>query len=293
MLGPRDNGDRPSRGIGARPTDVVHARSSRTFCLPRTIVTEQARLAIVCEGPANRLLRSRRDVMLVPIDANIWTYEEPLSFYGLPTRHRMTVIRLAAGGLVLISPTSHTPELAAHLQTLGPIVAIVAPSWWHDLYLGDWAAANPDVPFYGAPKLVETHRRLNFREALEDESPALWAADIEQHHVLGIGLRADEIVFFHRASRTLVLTDIFLNYDANDAPITRAIARAIVSSKPGLAFPRFYRPFVDREPFRRSIERILTWDFQRIVNGHGANVERDAATKFGEAFAWLISSQSV
>ena len=58
--------------------------------------------------------------------ANIWDHEMPIRFGGIPLWHRMTVIRLINGCLVVHSPTRL--DLASHeeFQRLGPIVAIIS-----------------------------------------------------------------------------------------------------------------------------------------------------------------------
>jgi hypothetical protein len=63
---------------------------------------------------------------------NIWDHEMPIRFGGIPLWHRMAVMRLTKGGLVVHSPTRLDLASQEEFQKLGPIVAIIAPSWWHD-----------------------------------------------------------------------------------------------------------------------------------------------------------------
>jgi hypothetical protein len=117
----------------------------------------------------------------------------------------MTVIRLTNGGLVVHSPTRLDLASQEEFQKLGPIVAIVAPSWWHDLHLREYLSAYPNARLYGAPTLVRWNRWVPFAEVLDDSAPSLWTEEIDQVHVQGIGLFLDEIVFYHRRSRSLML----------------------------------------------------------------------------------------
>jgi hypothetical protein len=41
---------------------------------------------------------------------------------------------------------------------------------------------------------------------------------------------------------------------------------------------------------RRSIERILDWDFSQILVGHGAVVAKNGKEAFIAAFHWLLKS---
>jgi hypothetical protein len=45
--------------------------------------------------------------------------------------------------------------------------------------------------------------------------------------------------------------------------------------------------FRDKAAARRSAERILAWDFDRLVIAHGACVEHGARAVVARAFAWL------
>jgi hypothetical protein len=141
----------------------------------------------------------------------------------------MTVIRLTNGCLVVHSPTRLDIASQEEFQKLGPIVAIIAPSWWHDLYL---RGAYPDARLYGAPTLVRCNRSLPFVEVLGDLAPSLWTDEIDQVHVQGIGLFLDEIVFYHRRSRSLIVADLLFNLSEKDAWITRMMGSLVIGPFP-------------------------------------------------------------
>jgi hypothetical protein len=220
---------------------------------------------------------------------NIWDHEMRILFGPIPLWHRMTVIRLADGGLLVHSPTRLDVAVQEEFQKLGPIVAIVAPSWWHDLYLREYLNAYPDARLYGAPTLVRWNRWLPFAEILGDSPPLQWQGEIDQVHVQGIGLFLDEIVFYHQPSRSLIVADLLFNLSEKDAWITRVMGPLVIGPYPGCRFPRLYRPVVtDRQRLRASVERILDWDFDRIIVGHGAVVETNGKEVFRVALQWLL-----
>jgi len=223
------------------------------------------------------------------LGANIWEQEMPIRFGGMPLWHRMTVIRLTGGGLVVHSPTSLDFVSQEEFQKLGPVAAIVAPSWWHDLYLRQYLNAYPSAQLYGAPTLVKWNRSLPFAEVLGDLSPSLWSDEIDQIHVQGIGLFLDEIVFYHRRSRSLIVADLLFNLSEKDAWITRTMGSLVIGPYPGCRFARLYRAAVtDRRRMHSAVERILDWDFDQIVVGHGAVVENNGKEVFRAAFRWLL-----
>ena len=177
--------------------------------------------------------------MFRSLGANIWDCEIPIRFGGIPLWHRMTVIRLINGGLVVHSPTRLDVASQEEFQKLGQIVAIIAPSWWHDLYLREYLSAYPDARLYGAPTLVRWNRSLPFAELLDGLAPSLWTDEIDQVHVQGIGLFLDEIVFYHRRSRSLIVADLLFNLSEKDARITRIMARWLSALFPVADSPAF------------------------------------------------------
>ena len=227
--------------------------------------------------------------MFRSLGANIWDHEIPIRFGGIPLWHRMTVIRLINGGLVVHSLTRLDLASQEEFQKLGPILAIIAPSWWHDLYLREYLSAYPDARLYVAPTLVRWNRSLPFAELLDGLAPSLWTNEIDQVHIQGIGLFLEEIVFYHRHSRSLIVADLLFNLSEKDAWITRIMGSLVIGPFPGCRFARLYRTAVtDRRRMRAAVERILDWDFDQIVVGHGAVVENNGKEVFRAAFRWLL-----
>lgn len=227
--------------------------------------------------------------MLERLSDSLWVHEQRIRFGGLPLWHRMTVVALQSGTIALHSPTRLDAGLLASLRTLGSVVAVVFPSWWHDLYLHETVRTFPQAAVYVAPTLAKWSRSLSFADVLTNVAPAAWKDEMEQHHVQGIGLFLDEVAFFHKPSRSLIVADLLFNISPADAWITKTLSRIVIGPYPGCRFARFYRPFVfDRTGFRSSIETILEWDFDRIIVGHGAVVETRGKAAFREAFQWLL-----
>ena len=230
-----------------------------------------------------------RNAMFERLGDNIWDHEIPIRFGGIPLWHRMTIIRLDSGGLLVHSPTKLDFPTQEAFEKLCPIIAIVAPSWWHDLYLREYINAYPDARLYGAPTLAKWNRSLPFADVLGDSAPSQWEGEVDQVHVQGVGLFLDEIVFYHRHSRSLIVADLLFNLSEKDAWITRVLGSLVIGPYPGCRFARLYRPAViDRRRVRASIERMLDWDFDQIVVGHGAVVKNKCKETFCAAFQWLL-----
>jgi len=207
---------------------------------------------------------------------------------GLRIGTRMTVVRLGSGRVWLHSPVPFTPELAREVAALGPVAYLVAPNEVHHLWLGPWAEALPDATLYGAPGLRQKRADLLFHRELEDAPPADWAEDLDQVLVRGIP-RMNEVVFLHRASATLLLTDLAMNFPTLPEGFgTRLFVRAMGLSG-GLRTSRMVRSLVrDRRAVREGLERVLAWRFDRVVTTHGEILEHGGPAALRAAWRSLL-----
>ena len=192
--------------------------------------------------------------------------------FHYPTR--LAVIRLAGGALFVWSPTALTDELRAAVDALGPVRFLIAPNALHHTFLEAWARAYPDARLYAAPGLRRARRDTAFHGDLEDAPPPEWARDIDQVVVRG-NLITTEVVFFHRASRTAIFTDLIQHFSPTWFTGWRAIvARLDLMVAPEPETPRKFRnAFVNRRLARAAIRRILAWPAKQVLMAHGADVE--------------------
>ena len=133
--------------------------------------------------------------MLERLTDDVWTEQRPLRFFGLETGTRMTIVRLASGGLFVHSPVALDAELRAAVDALGPVTAVVAPSRFHHLYVGEWAAAYPTASVSGCPGLEKKRKDIAWSRILGDEPAAEWQGELDQ---VFFGARSleNEVVFF-------------------------------------------------------------------------------------------------
>jgi Domain of unknown function (DUF4336) len=214
--------------------------------------------------------------------------EQPLRFLGLELGARMTLVRLAEGGLLLHSPIRPTEQLLAAVRSLGHVAAIVAPNRFHHLFAGDWLGACPGSRLFVAPGLEAKRPDLAVAGVLGDEPEPLWKGVLEQALIQGYPL-SNEVVFFHPASRTLIASDLAFHMTADRPARTRLVFR--LSGGYGRLAPTFVeRLFVrDRAGYRASLERVLEWPFERVIVAHGAVLESDGRRELARGFGWLLS----
>src|SRR5579863_3970943 len=158
---------------------------------------------------------------LKPIAPNLWIVDQPDFNTGVAKiGTRMTVIKLANGGLFLHSPTKLDDETTQALSSLGEVRAVVAPSRAHHLFVGDYIKTWPSAKLYGPPGLVGdipdfrarigARRDLKLDGVLGDEPEPEWAGELDQHLFKGAP-QINEMVFFHRPSRSVIFTDLVFN----------------------------------------------------------------------------------
>jgi hypothetical protein len=199
--------------------------------------------------------------------------ESTVRFYGVKVQTRMTVVRLSDSRLFVHSPVALDASTRRDLDRLGEVAFIVSPNKIHHLSIGEYIDAYPQAKAFASPGLPERRPDLCFDGVLGDRPEPAWAVDLDQAAVRG-NIFFSEIVFLHRATGTLLVADLVENFDRQTAsPFGRALALLFgVGSKP-VASPehRFYTG--DATAAAESLERIRSWDFERIVLSHGALIE--------------------
>ena len=215
----------------------------------------------------------------------LWTTTAPLKFLGLHLGTRMTVLRLPSGALWLHSATPIDPQLRAEIDALGRVEHIVAPSAYHHLHAGPASALWPGARVHGPRGL--RRRRPDLRidaELLETPDPA-WGGALVPMRLLGTILH--ETVFLHRPTRTLIVADLVENFDGSPHLPTQVYLR-VAGLKGQVGVSRLGRfIFRDRSVARRSIDRILTEDFDRVVLAHGRIIPSGGRDAVRNAYRWL------
>jgi hypothetical protein len=227
--------------------------------------------------------------MLTEIDRDIWIAEGPsVSFFGFPYPTRMTLVRLSDGGLWLCSPIELTDALAGEIKALGPVRHLVSPNKIHHLFLGQWAQAWPEAKLWASPGLARRRRDLSFDGELGDAAEPAWERDIDQLIFRG-SFALEEVVFFHRASRSAIITDLVQKFD----PTTQRGWRGLLMRLDGLVGPEGSTPrelrltFWNRRAAREALRKMLGWNPQRLIIAHGQWVRENGREALARALSWV------
>jgi len=199
--------------------------------------------------------------------------ESTVRFYGFRVQTRMTVVRLSDSRLLVHSPVALDIAIRRDLDRLGDVAFLVSPNKIHHLALGEYIDAYPQARVFASPGLPERRPDLRFNGVLGDQPDPAWAAELDQAEVRG-NVFFSEIVFLHRASRTLIVADLVENFDRHTASVVaRTFARLFgVGSEPvGSPEHRLYTS--DATAASESLERIRSWDFERIILAHGTLIQ--------------------
>ena len=216
--------------------------------------------------------------MLLPLAPDLWHVPHPISVGPVAMNARMTVVRLRDGSLWLHSPTPIGPDLRAALNALGTVRYIVAPNRFHHMFAGDALRLFPEAQLFGPRSLRRKRPDLTTLRDLAAQAEPEWVGELDQVPIEGIPA-VRETAFFHRASGSLILTDLCQCWEGKLPVLADLYARA-TGARNQLAIPLTLRLATrDRAALKASLERLVQLPIQRIIVAHNAIVEKDAAAQ--------------
>jgi hypothetical protein len=232
--------------------------------------------------------------MLEPLGCDLWFADGGIvSFHGFAYPTRMVIVRLADGGLWLWSPVERTPSIEQALVALGPVRHIVSPNSLHYLFLRDWQSAFPDAKLWGTAATVAKRTDLHFCGTLADIAPIAWKGQIDQFYFTN-SLFMDELMFFHRASRTAIIADLSQTFSIDFLKLhwpwwIRPVAK-ISKMIEGWGYPPIdYRiSFRRRKNARLKIRMLIEERPEHVVVAHGKVIRIRGVAFLRRAFSWLL-----
>ncbi len=232
---------------------------------------------------------------LKPVADDIWIVDGPVIRFGMPWPKmsfptRMTVL-CVNGELMIHSPTPLTPALQRQVEDIGHVRWIIGPNRIHYWWIPEWRNAFPGADVHLAPRIREQSRgRIDFpAEVMDRESGYPWDDAIATLPVHGSFMT--EVVFFHRVSRTLVLTDLIENFEPARLGLwQRWLARLGDALDPHGSMPRDMRlTYAKRKTeLKAAVETMIAWNPERVLLAHGRWHERNGAAELKRAFRWLL-----
>ncbi|AFY33712.1 DUF4336 domain-containing protein [Calothrix sp. PCC 7507] len=183
----------------------------------------------------------RRTIRQEVIKDTVWTFDQLQGILYVVVPIRMTVVKLESGGLLIYAPVAPTPECIRLVNELvtehGNVKYIVLPTisgLEHKVFVGPFARCFPNAQIFVAPNQWSFPLNLPLswlglppkRTQIlpEDSSKAPFADEFDYAMLgpidLGPGSFA-EVVFLHRRSHTLLVTDTVLSVPADPPAIVQ------------------------------------------------------------------------
>jgi hypothetical protein len=235
-----------------------------------------------------------------PFGSNIGITDGPFEYVSVigmklpwPFTTRMTIVQLPNGDLFLHSPIAYNATLAKQLESQGRIRHLISPNRGHYAHIGEWARAFPDAITWASPRVRQRARSqridIHFERDLGPQAPEQWRDAMDQAIIPGAVL--DEVVFFHRRSKTLILADTIMNFELERMRQPyRLIARLCGIYAPSGGMPADLRLALwpKRQEVRPAYERVLAWEPERIILSHGRCFETNGTAAIRRAFSWAL-----
>ncbi|NVJ90097.1 MAG: DUF4336 domain-containing protein [Methylocystaceae bacterium] len=213
--------------------------------------------------------------MFVEVSTDIWIVEGGLvDFYSCPYPTRMVVVRLPSGQLWVWSPIELTDELKARVDALGQVAHLVSPNKIHHLFLTPWQQAYPDAKLWGPQSTIDKRPDLNFSGVLEASAPNDWENVFDQVWFNG-SCFMDEVVFFHRPSKTVIMADLSENFSQAFLQKHWKSWQRFIARLWGIVEGRGYAPlewrlsFWKRKETRQAKELLLSLPVEKVIMAHG------------------------
>ncbi|KAJ8601690.1 hypothetical protein CTAYLR_003180 [Chrysophaeum taylorii] len=210
---------------------------------------------------------------LTEIRKGVWLAERP--FYprlpgltGVDVACKAAVVRLQDGSLWVHSPVFLDDDTKKQVDALGDVRFIVSPNAEHVSFAQAWIDAYGEATSYAPPYLRQRfpiawdHEITTPPPEWNDEFEMLWI-DAEKAPLVGSEPFFSELVFCHKPSKILFVTDLWWNYPQEAPKLWK------------FAMDRVYRPVYNnlmrQRPRHDDYVRTIVnkWDFDYVAPCHG------------------------
>lgn len=197
---------------------------------------------------------------------------------SLPVR---TVVVESPQGTVILSPGSNMT--AIDYQSLSNVTDIVATNTFHTAGL---PIAHSHFPL--ARLWVPNRRSANKLPGLTTNllETTSWPYQESLAVIPLEGLPAiREFVFFHKDSKSLIVTDLCFNMTAVSG-LGSWIILSLFGTYRRLGVSRFFAKYItDKLAFEKSLTRVFSFDFENVIVSHGENILTNGKERLLNALA--------
>lgn len=228
--------------------------------------------------------------MINKISDHCYSVDKTIKLVGPPMGLRSTILKMANGKLVIISPVPFDGDEVREINELGPVDAVLAPNLFHHLYLRDAQKHFSSAKFYASPGLEKKRKNFNFDQVI-DKNTQPWPEEIKLVLVEGVP-KLNEVVAFHVESKSLIMCDLVFNLGKVDGIFLNLMLN-IFGTNNRFAVSRLVKFLVkDKAQFARSLQSILDWPTERIIMAHGEIIHENALHRLRDIFMPIIKKYS-
>ena len=197
----------------------------------------------------------------------------------------------------------------------GKVGYITALDFEHHIFIGDWAKAFPSAKVLGVEGLPEKREKdkstagTKFDHVWTQKNKAGMSIDPDfdkEFDYEYVGSHANkELVFCHKPDKTLIEADMMFNLPAreqfsktNEDPTGGIWTKLFIGMQNTMGPATWQKRFLwyiassgDRKGFNQSAQKIVGFDFNRIIPCHGDVIESDGKGIFKKVFEWHLQGQ--
>lgn len=224
----------------------------------------------------------------------IWILEYPVRFFGMDLYGRMTIIKLGNGELIIHDPYKIDELTKQEIDAIGEVKYIVAPGYFHHLFVTDFQQQYPDAETFLCPGLERKRPDIKFEWILGNRPDQRWDGVIEQVVVQGTRY-IWEVAFFHKPSKTLILVDLLENIGDSYKHPAGVQLRFWWKKVFGMwnnpkAAPEYQVGWGKKGIVRNSLNKIIGWEANRIILAHGELVENNVRKTLSVAWNKVLNA---
>jgi len=209
---------------------------------------------------------------------------------GFILPHRMMVIRLASGNVILYCPVLINDALHYELLLLGKLTHIIIPNKLHFTYLPEYLVRFPEAKVCVPPGIRDKMDILESAIVLQNNSQDIYQGEVQQILTAGNSFFT-EVILYHKSTKALIVADfiinlpvaLFLNVDnqtTTDASVYSLLATQLFPPSPEDDKPKCseeHRKYcTDGKEFSKVMDTLLHLDFNFIVMFYGDIIDTSA-----------------
>ena len=211
------------------------------------------------------------------IAPGLWTADGEIKMPALMLPVRTVGVQVAPGQLALISPLHSRMCDYSTLKSHGDVVAIVAPNKFHYLFVQHAHKEFPGAKLWAAPGLEQKRPDVKW-DGILTKDPWPYQSALQLELIQGAP-KINEVILFHSATRTLVVTDLVFNLQ-NVQGLGARMVLGLMGTFRKLNTSRLMKWLTkDHQQVSNSLKNVLKFNFDRVIMAHGQIIQSGAKSQ--------------